>query len=477
MKLSAFHNCYNNQWRNLIVPEAFSHPAKFSPGLIQKIYSHMLDRGYIRPGDLIGDPFGGIGGGGIFAAFAKLRWVGVELERKFVDLSAENFDLHRATWESYGYPVPVILQGDSRRFAGIVGGCSAICTSPPYAGNEKSDYRVKDQNGDDRDQRRGYKQGTGCFRGSETYGDSPGQIGTLKAGDLSGIVTSPPYISGGHHPDQTGAWGGLAARKGFADKETAGYGVTDGQIGKLKAGTLSGVVTSPPYGDAVSSKAHGIDWSKAGPETGNRKRGAGCKHGETFDAQLNYSQDPANIGNLKMDGIVTSPPWEDREGSLGAHKFKDLQTAAKKMSQCRGHASTPTARMDQLMKASGETYGDSPGQVGKETADTYWKSMDTVYRQCWLPLKPGGYMAVVVKSYVKNKRRVNLPMQTLKLLIHIGFEPVERIKAMLVKSDIQRGVFGDVEIKKERKSFFRRLAEKNGSPRIDWEEVLIVRKT
>jgi hypothetical protein len=30
---------------------------------------------------------------------------------------------------------------------------------------------------------------------------------------------------------------------------------------------------------------------------------------------------------------------------------------------------------------------------------------------------------------------------------------------------------------KERKSFFRRLAEKKGSPRIDWEEVLFVHKS
>lgn len=32
-------------------------------------------------------------------------------------------------------------------------------------------------------------------------------------------------------------------------------------------------VSSPPYADSVNSQDHGIDWSKTGPATGNRKRG------------------------------------------------------------------------------------------------------------------------------------------------------------------------------------------------------------
>ncbi|HEU4344036.1 MAG TPA: hypothetical protein VFU31_20975 [Candidatus Binatia bacterium] len=35
---------------------------------------------------------------------------------------------------------------------------------------------------------------------------------------------------------------------------------------------------------------------------------------------------------------------------------------------------------------------------------------------------------------------------------------------------------GETVKKTERKSFFRRLAEKKGSPRIDFEEVIIARK-
>ena len=91
-------------------------------------------------------------------------------------------------------------------------------------------------------------------------------------------------------------------------------------------------------------------------------------------------------------------------------------------------------------------------------------------------LKPGGLLVVVVKDYVKGGKRVPLCDQTLELLQRLGFEPVERIRAMLVKETREVGLFGEHVNRKERKSFFRRLAEHKGSPRIDWEEVLCVRK-
>ena len=45
---------------------------------------------------------------------------------------------------------------------------------------------------------------------------------------------------------------------------------------------------------------------------------------------------------------------------------------------------------------------------------------------------------------------------------------------MLVKNHGQQETIfnGTEQIKTERKSFFRRLAERKGSPRIDWEDVL-----
>ena len=104
MTPKTWHNCYNDSWKGLIVPEAFSHPAKFAPGLIKRIYVHGFAMGYWKAGDTVSDPFGGIGAGGIFAAPMNLRWLGVELEEKFVELALENFRLHCRAWHTMGYP-------------------------------------------------------------------------------------------------------------------------------------------------------------------------------------------------------------------------------------------------------------------------------------------------------------------------------------------------------------------------------------
>ena len=499
MKVSTWQNCYDNQWSGLIVSEAFSHPAKFSPGLIQKIYSYGIERGWFAAGDVIGDPFGGIGGGGIFAAYARLKWVGVEIEEKFINLCHENFMLHADIWKAHGYPIPIYLQGDSRRFSEIVGGLAGIITSPPYV-----DQGVCDRNGIDESKLGKHGPNSQALAGG--YGKSNGQIGQLKAGDLKAIVTSPPYISGGHHPDQTGAWGGKSQS---VDRDVSGYGNESGQIGKLKPGELSAVVTSPPYADSVNAKSHGIDWTKADPEqTGNRKRGPGCKHEETFRSQLTYSDNPANIG--KLSAVVTSPPFTQDQPCASQTKVKNQGYEALKSPKKRHIPADPgnigNLKMDSIvtsppysegighkMKIGGPASDNHPERVemqrrytesmssenniGKENGETYWQAMAQVYTECWKALKPGGYLIVVVKAYVKNKKRVPLPQQTLKLLIHLGFEPIERIKAMLTKETIQGGLFGeDIVNRKERKSFFRRLAESKGSPRIDFEEVLVVRK-
>ena len=49
--VTTWQGCYSDGWQDLIVPEAFAHPAKFARGLIHRIYRHLLERGYVRPGD------------------------------------------------------------------------------------------------------------------------------------------------------------------------------------------------------------------------------------------------------------------------------------------------------------------------------------------------------------------------------------------------------------------------------------------
>lgn len=59
-QVEQWHGCYETGWGNLITPESFAHPAKYSRDLIERIFDHCLERGYIAKGGSIGDPFGGI---------------------------------------------------------------------------------------------------------------------------------------------------------------------------------------------------------------------------------------------------------------------------------------------------------------------------------------------------------------------------------------------------------------------------------
>ena len=81
----------------------------------------------------------------------------------------------------------------------------------------------------------------------------------------------------------------------------------------IEAGMIDAVICSPPYADSVNASSHGIDWNKMGPATGNRKRGSGCKHEQTFRDQLAY-------------GITT-------EGQIGAMKATH-QPEATEVGEC-----------------------------------------------------------------------------------------------------------------------------------------------
>ena len=100
-----------------------------------------------------------------------------------------------------------------------------------------------------------------------------------------------------------------------------------------------------------------------------------------------------------------------------------------------------------------------------------------IVEQCYQILKPGGHAIWVVKDFVRNKKRVDFTGDWRRLCESAGFETIHEHHAMLVKENVKESLFGHKIVKrKERKSFFRRLAESKGSPRIDYETVLCMRK-
>ncbi len=306
--------CYDGGWNGLIHPRAFSHPAKFSYALIQRIIAHGLAEGY------------------------------------------RNLEMHGPKWMALDKANMVkLVQGDSRHFAAIVGDAIAH----------------RNQNG------------------------------TLA------VVTSPPYADSDTKPTALGIGKGTRSTGQSADRNKGDYiyGTTEGQIGRLPAGDMAAVVTSPPY-----------EGTQTGQSDSPKKIFEGCekKYGRTF----------------------------------------------------RGSRAI----------AEREAYGQTNGQIGHNDGETYWQAVAQVYAQCRLVLRPGGVMAIVIKDYVKNKARVPLCDQTADLLTRLGFTVFERMRCWLTKETTHEDLFaGTVTKRKERKSFFRRLAEKKGSPRIDWEEVIWTR--
>ena len=337
--------CYDESWQGLITPESYSHPAKMACGLLRRIIEHGLTEGYWRKGDLIGDPFFGIGSTGILGASYGLLVVGVELEARFCELAAANFEKHRHLWEASGDPFPVCIQGDSREFARLVGECCGVVTSPPYAETPIADAR---------------NAAGGHGRQFELTGKSP-------------------------------------RARGVVDDD---YGSTEGNIGNLKSGAVDGVVTSPPF--TTAQEGGGI-----------------CKTGTP--AMQKTGGGPSGTGGYRADA-----------------------------------------------------QGNSPGQIANEKPEDYWQAMFAVYSQMHAAMKPNAVAAVVVKAFVKQGKIVDLPGDTCKLLESLGFEVFERVRAMLVKETRHPDLFGgeDHVETKSRKSFFRRLCEKRGSPAIDWEEVI-----
>jgi tRNA G10 N-methylase Trm11 len=383
-----WHGCYDGSWNGLITPESFSHPAKYSRDLIDRIFRYMLAEGMLERLDTVVDPFGGIGGGGIVAAGLGLRWIGVELEQAFVDLGRQNFELHRQTWETFDDPLPVLVQGDSRQLRAAL---------------------------------------------SDVLAD--------------GVVCSPPYAEVIVNPPKDGAsFGNQVRRNGIASSkgvEPIRYGTTPGQLGAMKAGSFDSIVSSPPYaGNAKSdyrvTDENGLDRD----ERRGYRQGNGC-----FRGSETYGGTEGQLGEMptgQVDSVVTS---------------RNLATTAETNASAR------------LVPLPQETIENS------DQPETFWTAARAIIEECHHILKPGGWAVFVCKDFVRNKARVPFCEDWCKLLDSCGFQVERRVHAMLVKETTHTDLFGDEQTKrKERKSFFRRLAEKKGSPRIDYEEVIFARK-
>ncbi|KKM26953.1 hypothetical protein LCGC14_1579580 [marine sediment metagenome] len=377
-------------------------------GLLKRILDHCKDEGW---GGVIVDPFGGIGSTGILGAYDGYMVICVELEQKFVELAKQNFELHRNAFEEFGCPYPVIIQGDSRKLCSVIEeSVELIISSPPFQGAHQ------------------------------------------------GGVDSTSLNTG-------------ACKRPWLDKATEnnGYGQTPGQLGSMKAGKVDMVISSPPYAETPVECTHRTSNKRGDESDPNYRPSWTRKLKEGYDeTKRPYGQTKGNLGNLKagdVDLVVSSPPYE---GSLAN------DTRKTKNETWQGKRPDGSNRGGEIKAID---YGKGKGQLGQEQGPTFWQAAKEIVQQCHKILKPGGHAIFVCKDFVRKGKRVPFSDDWQRLCESVGFKTIHRHKAMLVKEDVKDDLFGGKIVKKtERKSFFRRLAEAKGSPKIDWEDVICMEK-
>jgi hypothetical protein len=583
-----WHRLYKHGWKGAIVDDAFAHPAKFARDLIRAIYDHAIEEGWLKPGDKVLDPFGGVALGALDAMRLGLNWVGMELEPKFVGLGTRNIQLWDGQFKSVipGWGAAWLYQGDSRYLGMLLGrakieGHRACVTSPPYEGGG---IGTRSEAWHEREASGKYPRiGASNFHDGG-YGDMvEGQLGSMPGGDFDLSLSSPPFGAGetrdrmpvqdgsvsdcitrAYTQDQQGVVEGNLAHlddgEGFEvavasppfqgsvgsddpDKRgglyrdpkrrkdvslTGTYGETPGQLGAMQ-----GSVGSPPY--PVATEGAGINRPGHRPETmrgvlkdgtlsmGDTPGQLGGMNGEfratdgspPFEGQVawqdkefraphqsaehgrdeeaasvvgrDYGQEPGQLGAMSggLPASISSPPWErGAEGNIRKEKFRDPEAFAAQMSSGDGqgtrHGTTPESRLAQMERDQERVYGGTAGNVGNEEAETFWGAARVIVEQVYQLLTPGGVCVWVCKDFVRKGQRVPFTHQWAQLCISVGFEWLHEHRCWVVEDNgTQLGLFGEEDNKdfvKERKSFFRRLAERRGSPRIDYESVLCLRK-
>jgi hypothetical protein len=232
MRTLDWYGLYSDSWQGEIVPEAFSHPAKYSRALIRKIYSHMLESGWIKPGDKVIDPFGGVALGAYHAMQNGLVWCGCELEPKFVDLGNQNIALWNGRYSPHfaKWGTAVLIQGDSRNLVkNIQGEMNGAVSSAPFIENNVNIGAV----GDTPAKR---QQIHNSEKREKSYGQTNGQLGNLPEGNFEVAVTSPVYAETVKNGEGTGVRYDPKSHKGdnaYKATSQANYGKSNGQLGQM----------------------------------------------------------------------------------------------------------------------------------------------------------------------------------------------------------------------------------------------------
>lgn len=405
--------------KKLFTSGSFSHPAKMVLGLQIYLVEH-----YTKPGDTILDPMSG-SGTLLVGCMLGRNVICVELEEKFVKMQQANWKKIRAQGPMLGFSMgqATILQGDARNLQGLL--ADKVIFSPPYAKSQCNDKGKKTCI-----ERYPELQGKcgGIIAGSYTGQNSPNNIGNLPYGEISAIVSSPPYNA---EPTVSKKYLKIRSEIGRnitkPSQKYAKYSDKPNNIGNLPY-KPDVICTSPPYHDSPVG---------GGLNTKLPRKGHNDQTGRS-------AQSPSQAGAGKYnkpDVVISSPPYEEaHDKKIGGLTDKN--------------------RPDLIPYSW--TKADNKNNIGNLKSTSYLEAMAQVYRECFAVLKDGGLMCIVVKNFIREKKIVRLDTDTIKLCETAGFKLIERLKRKLTN-----------------KSFWRILYERKYPTvaRIDCEDILIFAKS
>src|SRR3990167_6961511 len=325
---------YGDRWSGIITAESFRHPAKFANGLIRHIYDHALEQGWIAAGSQVLDPFGGVGLGALYALANGVNWIGVELEKHFVDMAN-------------GMQCPGLLHADSDK--------TNVC--PQCASYNETEHEIGlfDLHDHPVVAPHVYVGNIGLFvkfskngaTAKEIQGDSRFLFTVITEADI--VIASPPFSD--QKNQGSNPLGGQAVRSELAKRGESSegkYGDTEGNLGNLTmAEGFDLAISSPPYADTpISYVPEGSigDYYRRTGEKGVKQQTVG------------YSKTPENLGNLKEEGggfdlAVSSPPFIQTTGGTNVTSTEGVLSDA---SLFKRHGAT---------QANSKGYGDSKGQL------------------------------------------------------------------------------------------------------------------
>ncbi|MBT9132802.1 MAG: hypothetical protein DDT33_01331 [Firmicutes bacterium] len=143
--------------------------------------------------------------------------------------------------------------------------------------------------------------------------------------------------------------------------------------------------------------------------------------GETFGTVIQGDTRKVLPLPVHVDCIITSPVYGDTK-----HKMTRKDQS----------------RMEEILgRGMGEPYNvaeATPGQLGNLSYQMQRWEMDKIYCKCYQQLKSGGILVVVTKDQIKNGKRVEIGLGTIKGCLDAGFILKEKHTRLCQVTGMQR---------------------------------------